>query len=359
MKKIIIAMLLLFPTVALCQDGVVFHSMSMAEALAKAVKEQKCVFVDCYTSWCGPCRKMTADVFPQKVVGDYFNPRFIAVKYDIEKDADGKKLAADNSVTVIPTYLVFRADGSLLHKFSGAFDAQTFLKKVEESFDDDKAYGSLRKMYEEGGRSKEFLGLALKSFTSVRDPKSQEAVAQLVLQLSDKEKTSADYWFIYSTDVLTPKGSDNEKFLFDNAAAFRKSVGHEDVDKILVRHYKDRLMDIIGLKETITTKDMKKMAGQINKLRLESVQQLGSYVKIANAVLGGELGEVISVSVAEIPSIDPASNVYFAITDRVFADGTKEQKQKWIKLGEELRDKLPEDKRNLINAIIQWMQQRI
>ena len=56
------------------------------KVLKKAKKEKKLIFVDCYTSWCGPCRYMTDSIFTRQVSGDYFYKRFISVKYDIDKD---------------------------------------------------------------------------------------------------------------------------------------------------------------------------------------------------------------------------------------------------------------------------------
>ena len=40
----------------------------------KAKKEKKLIFIDCYTSWCGPCKMLASKVFTQDVVADYFNP---------------------------------------------------------------------------------------------------------------------------------------------------------------------------------------------------------------------------------------------------------------------------------------------
>ena len=59
------------------QEGVNFRDLTFNEALAQAKAEKKMVFMDCYTSWCGPCKNMTNNVFPQKAAGDYFNPRFV------------------------------------------------------------------------------------------------------------------------------------------------------------------------------------------------------------------------------------------------------------------------------------------
>ena len=57
---------------SMAQEGVNFRDITFEEALKQAKSENKLVFMDCYTSWCGPCKNMADKVFPQKAAGDYF-----------------------------------------------------------------------------------------------------------------------------------------------------------------------------------------------------------------------------------------------------------------------------------------------
>ena len=101
---------LLLGGVAFAQGGVEFRDLTFDEALVKAKAEKKLVFVDCYTAWCAPCKAMAKDVFPQKAAGDFFNPRFISLKIDMEKD-EGKELAQKWNIRVFPTYLILDPQG--------------------------------------------------------------------------------------------------------------------------------------------------------------------------------------------------------------------------------------------------------
>lgn len=89
-----------------------FRTLSFDAALSAAKQEKKMVFIDFYTDWCGPCKMMARDVFPQPKVGDYFNARFVCLKLNAEKE--GKELAKKYQVSAYPTYVVLDADGKML-----------------------------------------------------------------------------------------------------------------------------------------------------------------------------------------------------------------------------------------------------
>ena len=82
----------LFITLFVCAMGLAAHaqtnfrSISFDEALKVAKQENKLVFIDFYTDWCGPCKKMAKEVFPQKMVGDFMNAKFVNLKLNAEKE---------------------------------------------------------------------------------------------------------------------------------------------------------------------------------------------------------------------------------------------------------------------------------
>ena len=139
MKRIFFVLILIgafMPLIA--QEGVKFENLTLREALNKAEEIDKQVFVDCYTSWCGPCKNMTENIFPQKAVGDYFNANFVCVKYDMEK-GEGPEIAKQYEIRAYPTFLILAPDGTLVHKIVGARDAKGIIQSAMEALDENKA----------------------------------------------------------------------------------------------------------------------------------------------------------------------------------------------------------------------------
>ena len=118
MKKLFTLTAILLCNIMLFAQGINFQNLTYKEALEKAKTENKLVFIDCYTTWCGPCQTMAKNIFPQEKVGDYFNPRFISVKYDMEK-GEGVELAKQFGLQAYPTFLIINPDGTLRHRLVG------------------------------------------------------------------------------------------------------------------------------------------------------------------------------------------------------------------------------------------------
>ena len=65
-----------------CQEKVEW--LSFEEAIEKMEKEEKKIFVDMYTDWCGWCKKMDKATFQQPHIAKYLNEYYYPVKFDAE-----------------------------------------------------------------------------------------------------------------------------------------------------------------------------------------------------------------------------------------------------------------------------------
>ena len=113
------------------KEGIQFQDLTFDEALKRASKEGKMVFMDCYTIWCGPCKMMNEKVFTQKVVGDFFKKHFISLKVDMEK-GEGIELGKRFDVRAYPTMFIFDANGNIIHRLQGARGVEDFMNEIQK-----------------------------------------------------------------------------------------------------------------------------------------------------------------------------------------------------------------------------------
>ncbi len=131
------------------KTGIKFENSSFSKLLSKAKKEHRLIFIDCYTTWCGPCKWMAKNVFPNDTVALFYNPHFICAEFDMEK-GEGIDLAKKYEVKCFPTYLFIDGDGNLVHRVSSTMSVPKFVSLGEDALNPDKQFASLKKIYEKG-----------------------------------------------------------------------------------------------------------------------------------------------------------------------------------------------------------------
>ena len=243
MKRILLAFLML-PLFTMAQtaasgEGMKFdHEHSWSEILAKAKAENKYIFMDCFTTWCCPCKYMSSTIFPMKEVGDFYNDKYIMVKVQFDTTAnddahvkswfkDMEAINAKYKIMAYPTYLFFDPNGEAVHRAVGSSDAQTFLTKGKDAMNSDKQYYTLLKKYENGQKDPAFL----RTLAKVADDAYDKANAT---------KISKEY-LATQTDLLTKENLDF-LFQFTNAPTdpgFSTLMGN--LDKVIAALGKDKV----------------------------------------------------------------------------------------------------------------------
>ena len=99
--------------------GILFNSITLEEAKILSKETGKLIFIDCYTDWCGPCKRMAATSFMDEEVGDLFNQKFINIKIEMEKNPIGTDLAKRYRVRGYPTLLFIDSEGVLVRQLIG------------------------------------------------------------------------------------------------------------------------------------------------------------------------------------------------------------------------------------------------
>ena len=157
----LLLLMFLLPCCVIAQDtanykGIRFENrLSFETVKAKAKAENKIIFLDCYATWCVPCKQMEQDIYKLAEVGDYFNSHFISVKLQMDKTAfDTEEVkswykAADSlkkvfDVSEYPTFIFLDAGGVPLHRMSGtSATGQDFINGASASISPETQYYTL------------------------------------------------------------------------------------------------------------------------------------------------------------------------------------------------------------------------
>ena len=134
LKNILIAVLFIASMQWTHAQGIEFFEGSWDDAKMEAAKNEKLIFVDAYTSWCGPCRKLKKVVFPQKKAGDFFNKHFISLSLDLEK-RKGLIFSLYYDIRAYPTLLYMDANGDIIKKDLGFRDVHRLVKEAGNVID--------------------------------------------------------------------------------------------------------------------------------------------------------------------------------------------------------------------------------
>ncbi|SDI58209.1 Thioredoxin-like [Chryseobacterium taeanense] len=156
MKKIVSCLFLFSAIATFAQEAIHFQELPFKDLIAKAKKENKIVFIDAYTSWCGPCKMMERNIFTKKTVGDYYNSNFVNARFDMEK-GEGREIAAKFGVRSYPTYLFLNGDGELVSQNFGYMEESMFLSMAQDINSPNNKKGTLKERFEKGEKDPEFL----------------------------------------------------------------------------------------------------------------------------------------------------------------------------------------------------------
>jgi thioredoxin-related protein len=100
-------------------------------ALAKAKKENKWVFIDCYTDWCGWCKIMDQKNFADTQVQNKMNSFLNSYSLEMEKDDLGKLLRFHFGINGFPSFLIFNGDGDFIGSYFGYSEKGPWLNYLD------------------------------------------------------------------------------------------------------------------------------------------------------------------------------------------------------------------------------------
>lgn len=308
-KTFLMTVSLLLAIVATAQTN--FRKITYAEALQAAKSEQKQVFIDFYTSWCGPCKMMSRNTFPTKVVGDYMNKKFVSLQIDAEK-GEGVDLAKRFKITAYPTFVIVNSDDTEAARTSGYSPADEFLSILERLTNPEMTPEKIKARYESGDRSaesvKNYVGLLTEEVGNTR--MSEEAYSAkldsingLVMDyfnsLSDAQKVAPENEFIYRTYT-----EDSEEPSAQFYIANRKKFGdNQEVDSIVKSYFFGTTYKYLAYTKPYNAQKVKALEDGIKKEKVNADNTFTPALKIIEK-MGGDNKSLFSTISSEFKNLD-------------------------------------------------------
>jgi thioredoxin-related protein len=225
-KKIFVTLIVssFFLVTAAQESGIYFEQdLNWTAVQAKAKKENKYIFVNCYTVQCRSCGLMADNVFTLEEAGNAVNPNFISVNMQMEvkeKDpgvikttcGDNRSMMSKYAVNEFPTFLFFTSDGKMVHKVVGPAGAMQFIGYTRDALQTAKEYYSMMDQFHRGQRDTLLLeSLAIAAF-QIGDRELGDSALDYLLPQVKNPFTKSRLDLIGQT-VTKPNGPEFELFL--------------------------------------------------------------------------------------------------------------------------------------------------
>lgn len=206
-------------------QGILFFDGSWQDALTKAKQENKEIFLNAYTSWCAPCKRMEKEVFPDARLSAIFNEKYVNIRLDMEK-GDGIALAKQYSIEAYPTLIFADADGNVLHRDAGFKSADQLLGLSALAGDENRRLSSWKTRFDSGERDSAFLYQYAVLLKNMYD-KSYIEVAKAFLDTQQDWLSPSNMAFILSTADAAE--SDIFRFLVQHRQDFETQLGKDKI----------------------------------------------------------------------------------------------------------------------------------
>lgn len=234
MQKYILTLLCsaLLATVYAQNRSIEFRDGTWQEITEQARKEKKMIFVDCYTSWCGPCKMLAKNIFTQDSVADFYNGNFVCFQIDMEK-GEGPELAKKYSVAAFPTLLYIDAQGELKHCVVGYQQAGELIQNGRNALIGQNTLPDFQKRYEAGERDPEFVKEYIEVLYKAYRPQLQREVAtEYINTLSERDFYTRETWNIIIKNLSDPLSPVLKK-MAANKFRFSQVVAKDTIDIFL------------------------------------------------------------------------------------------------------------------------------
>lgn len=210
-----------------------------ASVFEKAKTENKLVFVDVYTDWCGYCHQLDEEVYTDGAVIDYFSNNFINVKFDAETEFGDPKVRKFN-VSGYPTLLFLTPQQELFQTIGGFVPAPTLIAYGKEVQGMRIKLPLLQERYDSGNISNEEI-LEYINILEVTEPNRANAIAKAYISnLKESDYLDLEIIWLLSRYQNQINGQPYH-YIKDNKSLIIETHGQNEFNDYMSAVYNDNL----------------------------------------------------------------------------------------------------------------------
>lgn len=285
-----------------------FRNLTFDEAVAAAKAENKLVFMDFYTDWCGPCKEMMRSVFPQKSVGDFMNAHFVCIKLNAEKE--GKELAKQYKVKGYPTFVAVDTQKNVVLTKVGMAPADLFVSEIERMLDPDRTPERMEERYESGERTSKLIASYAAYLTETaygqrgnraNGEKADKIVLDYFQGLTDAQRLLPENLFIY-TGYARSTADEITRFMAAHRNEFDASAKPQ-VEQKLANLYRNEISDLLCGKAAYEADAYAALKQQTNDLGFNSDKQYDPCFNLIESHARGDMEAYLTLCKQEYPKM--------------------------------------------------------
>ena len=209
----LLALVTLAMGVSAASADVEFTDLSYDDALAAAKAEGKYVFIDFYTTWCGPCKTLDEVTYADAKVVEFLSD-VICVKLDAEKGV-GIDLASEYRVKNYPTLVLIGVDGKEIDRHIGYLDPPEFIQVLTD--------------YQNDINTVAFFDRKVKADANDAASWQQLGVKHAYAGRYDQAKTALNRYLELSPNLA---GKEKAEIVSNLAYVYYRSESYEDAERV-------------------------------------------------------------------------------------------------------------------------------
>ena len=333
----------LMSTSAIAQHrSITFEHGSFAEIKAKALKENKLIFIDAFTTWCGPCKQMAKNVFTNDTVADYFNTNLVNAKIDMEK-GEGLEIAKQYKVQCYPNLLFIDGNGNLVHRIAGSMSSSAFIAEANTAKNPEKRFSYYETNYDKNKQNSEFLVKYITAMSSTcLEP--GDAITQYFSLQKESDLTSNQNWEMIKEHI---NSIEDKEFIYlvSHKKEFDNLYTEKEVDNKINKVNQNTLISVIR-KKPFDQKIYDEKKSKISAMNLSGTKQVFFETDMFLAQKTGDLATYTKLAVENVDlyySNDPnkLNSIAWDFYEKVADKDALIKAESWAKKASEIEGSYP------------------